>query len=139
MFKRNLRLFTLQGIPVEINISWLFLLALVTWSSIARGFFSGKLTRANYEEIKDSLEGCMRNAFCHPENFDRLDRAHELAAEKGVGVPQLALAYVLNYPLNIFALVGPCTPEEFRSNLAALDLELTPEEMAWLDMQRDSR
>ncbi len=38
MFKRNLRLFTLQGIPVEINISWLFLLALVTWS-FATGFY----------------------------------------------------------------------------------------------------
>ena len=38
MFKRNLRLFTLHGIPVEINISWLFVLALVTWS-FATGFY----------------------------------------------------------------------------------------------------
>ena len=38
MFKRNLRLFTLQGIPVEINISWLFVLTLVTWS-FATGFY----------------------------------------------------------------------------------------------------
>jgi Zn-dependent protease len=38
MFNRNLRLFTLRGIPVEINISWLILLALVTWS-FATGFY----------------------------------------------------------------------------------------------------
>ncbi len=38
MFKRNLRLFTLRGIPVEINISWLLILALVTWS-FATGFY----------------------------------------------------------------------------------------------------
>ena len=38
MFKRNLRLFTLQNIPVEVNISWLFVLALVTWS-FATGFY----------------------------------------------------------------------------------------------------
>ena len=38
MFKKNFRLFTLQGIPVEINISWLFLLAFVTWS-FATGFY----------------------------------------------------------------------------------------------------
>ena len=38
MFKRNLRLFTLYGIPVEINISWLFVLAFVTWS-FATGFY----------------------------------------------------------------------------------------------------
>ncbi len=38
MFKRNLRLFTFQGIPVEINISWLFILAFVTWS-FGTGFY----------------------------------------------------------------------------------------------------
>lgn len=38
MFKRNLRLFTLRGIPVEINISWLIVLTLVTWS-FGNGFY----------------------------------------------------------------------------------------------------
>ena len=38
MLKRNLRLFTLQGIPVELNISWLLVLALVTWS-FGTGFY----------------------------------------------------------------------------------------------------
>jgi Zn-dependent protease len=38
MFKRNLRLFTLFGIPVEINISWLLILVFVTWS-FATGFY----------------------------------------------------------------------------------------------------
>lgn len=38
MFKRNLRLFTLRGIPVEINISWLIVLVLVTWS-FGNGFY----------------------------------------------------------------------------------------------------
>jgi Zn-dependent protease len=38
MFKRNLRLFTFLGIPVEINISWLIILAMVTWS-FATGFY----------------------------------------------------------------------------------------------------
>ncbi|HSG28317.1 MAG TPA: site-2 protease family protein [Candidatus Krumholzibacterium sp.] len=32
MFNRGLRLFTIRGIPIEINISWIFVLALVTWS-----------------------------------------------------------------------------------------------------------
>jgi len=108
-------------------------MALVTWSSIARGFFSGRFTSANFEEKKDELEGCMVSGYCHPENFQRLDRAYELAAAKGVTVPQVALAYVLNYPLNIFSLVGACSPEEVRENLVALDLELTPGDMAWLE------
>ena len=38
MFERNLRLFTLLGIPVYINISWLLVFVLVTWS-FATGFY----------------------------------------------------------------------------------------------------
>jgi len=108
-------------------------LPLITWSSIARGFFSGKVTR----EDDSALEECSRQGFCYPDNFDRLERVVQMAEEKGVSVPQLALAYVLDYPLNIFALVGACTPDEFRENLAALAIELTPDELTWLEEGSD--
>ena len=106
---------------------------LVTWSSIARGFFSGRFRTADEETEGQILEGFARETYAAPENYQRLGRAYELAAEKGVSVPQIAIAYVLNYPLNIFALVGSATPDEVKSNAAAVDLELTPEEIAWLE------
>jgi aryl-alcohol dehydrogenase-like predicted oxidoreductase len=71
--------------------------------------------------------------YCHEENFDRLDRASVLAEERGLSVPQIALAYVLDQPLEVFALVGCNTGEEFRANVAACEVQLTPEELAWLD------
>jgi 1-deoxyxylulose-5-phosphate synthase len=104
-------------------------LPLITWSSIARGFFGGKVTR----DDDSILEECSRQAFSYPENFDRLDRAFQMAGEKGVSVPQLALAYVFSYPLNAFALVGPCTPDELKENVAALELKLTSDEISWLE------
>jgi aryl-alcohol dehydrogenase-like predicted oxidoreductase len=75
--------------------------------------------------------------FRSPANLERLDRAHRLAAEKGVSVPQIAAAYALNYPLNIFALIGAMDAEECRANVAALDLHLTEAEMAWLDLRAE--
>lgn len=113
--------------------------AVVAWSAIARGFLSGRFTGSDFEQKKSSLEECMVYAYAFPENFRRLDRVGELAAEKDVSVPQLALAYVLNYPLNIFALVGACTPAEIKANLAAVDIRLSPGEMAWLNLERDTR
>jgi aryl-alcohol dehydrogenase-like predicted oxidoreductase len=107
-------------------------LPLVTWSSIARGFFSGRLTRENYES-DDVIEPCSRQAYGYDVNFQRLDRVRELAAKKGLSVAQTALAYVLSYPLNIFALVGPRTPEEFRENAAVLDVALSEAERRWLE------
>ena len=54
-------------------------------------------------------------------------------------MPQIATAYVLSQPLNIFALVGCQTGAEFADNAAAAELKLTPEELAWLDLRSESR
>jgi aryl-alcohol dehydrogenase-like predicted oxidoreductase len=112
---------------------------LFTWSSLARGFFSGRITRANFESIKDELDDSCVQAYCYEQNFTRLDRAAELAAERGKTVPQVALAFILRQPLNVFALVGCEKPEEFRANIEALELQLSQEELDWLDLKRDSR
>ena len=112
-----------------------------TWSSLAQGFFSGRLTRENFPrmEADEALtESCIR-AYCHPQNFDRLERALELAREKKVTVPQIALAYVLSHPLNSFTLIGCRSGEEMAANIEALELALTPQELAWLDLRADTR
>lgn len=113
---------------------------LFTWSSIARGFFTGRLTRDNFEAIRKDLDQSMVHSYCYEENFQRLDRTHELAAEKGVSVPLVALAWVLRYPdLDVYPLVGARTPEEAADNAQVFGLELTPAEREWLDLRRDSR
>jgi aryl-alcohol dehydrogenase-like predicted oxidoreductase len=68
-----------------------------------------------------------------------LDRARLLARQKGLTIPQVALAYVLNQPLNVFPLVGCNSGEEFRENCEALAVHLTDEEMAWLDLRSDEQ
>jgi len=54
-------------------------------------------------------------------------------------VPQIALAFNLNQPLNLFSLIGVFHPDECRANIEALNLKLTPEELNWLDLKRDER
>lgn len=56
---------------------------------------------------------------------------------QGVSIAQIALAYVMNQPLNVFALVGCRSEAEFKANLAAAELKLSPAEMAWLDLRSD--
>ena len=108
---------------------------LFCWSTLSLGFFSGRITRKNFGEIQEDLpESCVR-AYCHERNFDRLDRVSELARAKGKTVPQIALAYVLNQPLNLFPLIGCASGEELQANLDAMGLVLTPEELAWIDLR----
>jgi aryl-alcohol dehydrogenase-like predicted oxidoreductase len=114
-------------------------LALFTWSSLAGGFFSGRITRENRDTLDSNADKLCLYAYGSDENFERLDRARILGEEKGLTIPQIATTYVLSQPLNIFALVGCRTKEEFQQNLIASELKLSAEEMDWLDLKRDNR
>lgn len=109
------------------------------YSSLGRGFFSGRITRENFEAQKSSIDGACLRAYCHEVNFKRLDRVQIMAKEKDVTVPQIAMAYITNQPLNVFALVGAANRDEFKANVEACELKLSPEEVAWLDLRGDSR
>jgi aryl-alcohol dehydrogenase-like predicted oxidoreductase len=106
---------------------------LFTWSSLAGGFFSGRFARDNLDSFEDDFDVLCAETYGHEENFERLDRARVLAEDRGLTVPQVALAYVLSQPMEVFALVGCNTGEEFRANAGASGVELTPEEVSWLD------
>jgi len=103
------------------------------WSSLANAFFSGRVTRENCADAGGPFGEILQRCYCTEENLARLDRARQLAAERGLTVPQVALAYVLAQPLNLFALVGCETGDEFRAAAAACDVHLTPDEVAWLE------
>jgi len=107
--------------------------------SLAGGFFSDRFRRDNLDTFESYLDKLCVESYCYEDNFERLDRTRLLAEEKGLTVPQIALAFILNQPLNIFALVGCRTKAEFKANAEAADLKLTPEELAWLDLKSDSR
>jgi aryl-alcohol dehydrogenase-like predicted oxidoreductase len=109
------------------------------WSSLCGGFFSGRFTRDNLDRFtKGGDLRCVRS-FCCEDNFRRLDRAGELAAEKGVSVAQIALAYCICGEMNVFPLMAAWTAEEAAQNGAACDIDLTPEEVAWLNLEADGR
>ena len=110
---------------------------LFTWSSLAGGFFSGRLTRASAEDAREELGEWFTDAYYTDDNFDRLDRAHQLAADRGLSVPQIALAWVLHHDLDIYALVSPRTERECWDNAAVFDVELSGEELDYLDLKRD--
>ena len=61
-----------------------------------------------------------------------------LAEDRGLTVPQVALAYVLCQPLDVFAVVGCNTGAEFRNNVRAEAVALTPEEIRWLEHGGDT-
>ncbi len=112
---------------------------LFPWSSLAGGFFSGRFTRDNLDRFTEHFDVQVLKAYIDESNFKRLDRVKALATEKGRSLAQIAVAFVFNQPLNLFALLGSRKPDEVLQNTAAMELQLSPEECAWLDLQSDTR
>ena len=63
--------------------------------------------------------------------------ASSLAKEKGCTLQQVTLSWVLHQPLNLYALIGPATVEELDNSLGALDVQLSSDELAWLNLQKE--
>ncbi|HUM70305.1 MAG TPA: aldo/keto reductase, partial [Chloroflexota bacterium] len=106
---------------------------LFTWSSVAAGFFSGRFTPDNLDSFDFWLDKVCVNSYCTPDNFARLERATQLAAERNLTPMQIAVAYVLNTSSHIFAIIGSRTPDEFAMNLTAVTCTLSPDEIRWLE------
>ena len=105
---------------------------LLAWSSQASGLFAG---RFGPDDRDDPTLADLERVWFNEANFQRVARAQELAAKKGISANQIALAYVLCQPLNLFALIGPATLDETRTSVAALDIQLTDDEMRWLNLE----
>jgi aryl-alcohol dehydrogenase-like predicted oxidoreductase len=111
---------------------------LLAWSSLARGFFSGKFNRDNLDAFIDPQSLISIRCYAREDNFIRLNRARQLAEQRGATVPQVALAYVFQTGLNCFAVTGSLDPVHFRKNIESLEIDLTEEEVSWLDLKSDS-
>ncbi len=109
---------------------------LFAWSSQASGFFTG---RFKAEDAGKPSAAEVARVWFNAGNFERLARARLLAAENGVDANQIALAYVLGQPLEMFAVIGPRAIEETRTSLGALGVTLSSGELAWLNLEAEKR
>ncbi len=97
------------------------------WSSQGRGFFTDRAGREKTED--EELVRCWYS----DRNFERRERAIELANRLGRKPIHIALAYVLAQPFPVIPLIGPRTVAELEDSLSALDIRLSVDELKWLE------
>jgi aryl-alcohol dehydrogenase-like predicted oxidoreductase len=108
-------------------------MGLMVWSPLAGGLLSGKFGPGS-----NGPEGARRASFDFPPvNRERawacVDAMRGIADARGVSVARIALAWVLSRPFVTTVIIGAKTSEQLEDNLAAAEIELTPEELTVLD------
>jgi len=96
------------------------------WSSQASGFFAGL-----------PPDGFLAHAWFSDENLERRRRATELAGSLGIAPTTVAVAWLLRNGLSIVPIIGPLSLAELRTSLDALRVELTTDQVRWLDLAGD--
>ncbi|MEU3496889.1 aldo/keto reductase family protein [Kitasatospora cineracea] len=110
----------------------------VVWSPIAQGVLTGKYkpgaeppagSRATDE--KGGANFVAR--WLRPEVLERVQQLQPLAAEAGLSLAQLAVAWVLQNPNVSAAIIGASRPEQVTENVKAAGVKLEPALLARMD------
>jgi len=106
---------------------------LLVWSPLAGGLLSGKFSREN-QKPEDSRRSSFDFPIVDKERTWRiLDVLRPIAQAHDTGVATIALAWVLAKPFVTSVIIGAKRIDQLEQNLAAVDVQLTPEEMKQLD------
>jgi aryl-alcohol dehydrogenase-like predicted oxidoreductase len=106
----------------------------VAYSPLGRGFLTGAIKTVDDLPEDDFRRHSPRfQGDNFAQNVALVERVEEIAREKGVTPGQLALAWVLAQGEDVVPIPGTKRVAYLEENVAAADIELTPEDLARID------
>jgi aryl-alcohol dehydrogenase-like predicted oxidoreductase len=128
--------YTIAGRDIEREVVPLAVdqgLAILPWSPLAGGLLSGK-----FDLESPGPEGARRTTYDFPPvEHDRaknvLRAMHSVKLATGIPISRIALAWLLTRSFVTTVIIGAKTREQLIDDLAAVDVKLTPEQVAQLD------
>jgi len=106
----------------------------VPYSPLGRGFLSGEIRSVDDlapDDFRRTNPRFMGENF--QKNLDLVEAVKAIAADKGVTAAQLALAWVLAQGDDLIPIPGTRRVATLEQNVAAVDLALTPQDLARID------
>ncbi len=103
-------------------------LGAVAFSPLEQGLLTGKYRPG--ADAPAGSRGAGHANLLRADALERVERLRPLAAEAGIPLPHLALAWVLRLPEISSALIGASRPEQVRENAAAADVQLSTDLLA---------
>lgn len=105
----------------------------IAYSSLGRGFFSGRFRSFDYEGARAVLDKAGQKGYLCEENMRRLQHAEELAQELGTTVTDIALRYIFSTDMDLYAVVGSTNPGRLQQNIVSANRPLSKSEVAFLE------
>ena len=109
-------------------------IGLIPWSPMARGFLAGNRKHGGGgETVRSNSDPFGTGLYFRAEDYPVADCVAEVAKTRGVSGSQIALAWILNKPYITSPIIGATKMDHLDQAIAALDIELSAEEMKKLE------
>lgn len=107
-------------LPVFNNVG----LGTTIWSPLAAGFLTGKYNNGIPEGSRLAIEGFdwLKDRWVQDAKIEKVKKLGELAAQMGVSLAALAIAWTISNPHTTTAILGATKKEQLTENLKALDV-----------------
>jgi aryl-alcohol dehydrogenase-like predicted oxidoreductase len=108
-------------------------LAIIPWSPLARGFLTGSRRPGGGVTRRSEVDTFAKDMYYSPDDFAVAEAVAEVAEQRDCTAAQVALAWVLQAPGVTAPIVGATKAYQLTELIAAVDLKLTPEEIAAIE------
>lgn len=106
---------------------------LIPWSPLARGFLTGNRPRGEAAATVRGRTDNISHAYYTDGDYSIVDRVREMGERHSVPAAQIALAWLLHKPGISAPIVGASKMQQLEDAVAALEVRLTPAELAVLE------
>jgi aryl-alcohol dehydrogenase-like predicted oxidoreductase len=110
-------------------------IGVIPWSPLARGLLAGARTRGSHTSTpRDAGDAVLFDQlYDHPGDWNVVAATQQVSARRGLPPAQIALAWLLSRPMVVAPIIGATKLEHLDDAVAAVDLELSAEEVAELE------
>ena len=106
-------------------------IAVIPFSPLARGRLARKFEQN--ETARFQSDDLATTRYTQEDNVTTIQRVSDVAEKRGLPMAQVALAWMLSKPLITAPIIGATKPHHLEDAVAALSVQLTPEEITYLE------
>ena len=107
-------------------------IAVIPYSPVAKGLLTRKPNKARNETLRAQTDAIGRRMY-NEEDLAISQRVYDVSEARGLPMAQIALAWMLAKPFITSPIIGATKPHHLDDAVAALSVQLTPEEIRHLE------
>jgi aryl-alcohol dehydrogenase-like predicted oxidoreductase len=109
-------------------------IGVIPWSPLARGMLAGTRSKlGDSSTSRSSSDGLDQILYDQPSDWEVVEAVKKVAAERGDPPAQVALAWLMSRPAVTAPIVGATKLKHLEDAIAAVEIELTDEEVSALE------